>query len=437
MIENQLFLAPELMGPPEQSPTASVHRRIVPHHQSPQPAVAATVPKTHRLAMDQKTPKTGDYSVTRYTGAHKLEWDRFIGTAKNATFMFARDYMDYHSDRFTDHSLLIFQDETLVAVLPANLKSDGSLISHEGLTFGGLVVSRGASLCDVLEFFHALLGDLNRRQIAVLRYKQIPAFYNTLPDDDVAYALFLLEARLYRRDCAAVVVQADRLPLRKGHQGLIKRAIKLGVEIVEETTFQPFMEKVLAPRLAERYGTKPVHTLAELTLLAKRFPEQIRQFSAYCGEEILAGTTIYETQTVAHAQYAAATDKGRQMGAQAYLFSTLVDQYQSKRCFDFGISNENEGRALNHGLLDWKEGFGARCYAHHFYEIATANYVKLESLLRPRLATALAEPPANASGSSSDGQPRARSGFAQTEAEAEEGEMLCRKFLATEAVAVL
>ena len=61
----------------------------------------------------------------------------------------------------------------------------------------------------------------------------------------------------------------------------------------------------------------------------------------------------------------------------------FIELYKHKRFFDFGTSNENEGRALNHGLLDWKEGFGARCYTHDFYEIATGSYPKLEAVLQP------------------------------------------------------
>jgi hypothetical protein len=232
-----------------------------------------------------------------------------VNTAKNATFLFSRDYMDYHSNRFADHSLMIFNDHVLLAVLPANLNADGTLISHEGLTFGGLLVSRAATLGDVLACFHVVLHYLSQRQISKLLYKRIPGFYNTIPDDEVAYALFLLDAKLYRRDCTTTVSQADRLPFRRDRKSLIKKATSLGVRIIQETSFQPFWEQVLTPQLAARYGVKPVHTLEEITLLASRFPEQIKQFSAYCGDEIVAGTTIYETPTVAHAQYGAVTEK--------------------------------------------------------------------------------------------------------------------------------
>jgi acetyltransferase-like isoleucine patch superfamily enzyme/CheY-like chemotaxis protein len=324
----------------------------------------------------------GTCSIELYTAGRKLEWDNFVSTARNATFLFSRDYMDYHSDRFADHSLMIFNDHDLVAVLPANLNAGGVLISHEGLTYGGLVVSRAAKLCDVLAIFHAVLKHLSQRRISKLLLKPIPGFYNTLPNDDVAYALFLLEARLYRRDTSTAISQMDRLPFRKHHQRLIKKAVGLGIHIVQEASFRPFWELVLTPQLAARYQAKPVHTLEEITLLASRFPETIKQFSAYYQDEIVAGTTIYETPTVAHVQYSAVTEKGRQTGAQACLFSELIEQYKEKRFFDFGTSNEKDGRALNHGLLDWKEGFGARCYAHDFYEIETGNYPKLEAVLQ-------------------------------------------------------
>jgi len=360
------------------------------------------------------------FSVKQYTASDKPAWDRFVNTAKNATFLFSRDYMDYHSARFADHSLMVFKNDELVAVLPANLKADGTLVSHEGLTFGGLVVSHAATLESVLACFYVVLRYLNQSGISKFIYKRIPGFYNTLPDDDVAYALFMLDAKLQRRDCSATVSQANRLPFRRGHKYLIKKATHHEVRLVQETSFKPFWEQVLNPQLAVRYGARPVHTLEEITLLASRFPEQIKQFSAYCGDEIVAGTTIYETPTVAHAQYGAVTEKGRQIGAQAFLFSSLIERYKDKRFFDFGISNEHEGRVLNHGLLEWKEGFGARCYAHDFYEIATANYLKLEPVLKIRPETTSPQR-INQASPSTDGNGLTKDYFAHPNALIDEG----------------
>jgi hypothetical protein len=324
-------------------------------------------------------------SVERYTPERKEPWDRFVSAAKNATFLHFRDYMDYHGDRFIDHSLLVSKGSQLLAVLPANITAERTLISHQGLTFGGLVLRQDATLCDVLEGFHAGLEFLHLNQIESLVYKRIPRFYNVLPDDEADYALFLLEAQLSRRDCAIVVSQQDRLPFRKGRKSEISKARRYGVRVVEETDFSAFWETLLTPRLESRYGVKPVHTVAEITLLASRFPAQIRQFSAYCGERLVAGTTIFETPTVAHAQYSAVSDEGQKVGALDFLYGWLLaERYKDKRYFDFGICNDRDGRSLNHGLVVWKEGFGGRSCAHDFYQVLTRNYSRLEPVLPAR-----------------------------------------------------
>jgi len=326
------------------------------------------------------------FIVKRYSADCKQAWDRFISSAKNATFLFHRDYMDYHSDRFADYSLMVFHGGKLVALLPANLDADGTLVSHGGLTYGGLVVTRTAKLWEVLACFHAILRHLNQEKISRLIYKQLPAFYNSLPADEMDFALFLLGAQRYRCDCALVIPQADRLPFQRRRHREVKKAMRCGVRVVQETVFLPFWESLLVPRLSRRYGIKPVHTLDEITLLAYRFPDQIRQFSAYHENRIVAGTTIFETPTVAHAQYSAVSDEGAGIGALDFLFAWLIDErYRDKQYFDFGVCTENGGRTLNHGMVDWKEGFGARCFAHNFFEIATENYSKLELVLCDKL----------------------------------------------------
>ncbi len=43
------------------------------------------------------------YSINR-----KETWDAFVQASKNGTFLLQRNFMDYHSDRFFDCSLLIY-----------------------------------------------------------------------------------------------------------------------------------------------------------------------------------------------------------------------------------------------------------------------------------------------------------------------------------------
>jgi len=320
--------------------------------------------------------------VKRYTPAQAHLWDAFVQEGKNATFLLERGYMDYHSDRFVDHSLMIFQGQRLLAVLPANQTAERHLQSHGGLTYGGLVLGRYERLVPVLEVFRATLEYLFAGGISVLQYQRIPRFYNPTPDDEVDYALFLLKAVLVRRDCALVVPLRQRLAYSKRRRREINKAKAAGVQVLEDQRFHDFWQDILVPRLQQRYGVKPVHSVEEISLLASRFPKHIRQFSALVQGSIAAGITIYETSSVAHVQYSAMSELGQSVGALDALVDHLIsERYAEKDFFDFGISNENGGLALNHGLLDWKEGFGARSAAHDFYSIDTGSHSLLDSAL--------------------------------------------------------
>ena len=99
---------------------------------------------------------------------------------------------------------------------------------------------------------------------------------------------------------------------------------------------------------------------------------------------IVAGTVMYVTDNVAHSQYIAASEQGRDYGALDLLFSKLItDVFAAHRYFDFGISTEQGGRFLNEGLMFQKEGFGARAVVYDTYEIIRKSTVLLAAMCLP------------------------------------------------------
>jgi hypothetical protein len=115
----------------------------------------------------------------------------------------------------------------------------------------------------------------------------------------------------------------------------------------------------------------PVHSLAEIELLAGRFPEEIALFTATADDALLAGVVMFRSAQVAHAQYIATGEAGREAGALDGLFEHLIALHSSRwRCFDFGISNTDQGRSLNEGLVRQKEEFGGSAVVHDFYRVA-------------------------------------------------------------------
>lgn len=304
----------------------------------------------------------------RFASDRTATWNEFIARSKNGTFLLNRGYMDYHADRFTDHSLLVHDGGRLVAVFPAN-ERDGALVSHGGLTYGGLITDDRMRTALMLKVLTRICDYAREAGFTRLIYKPVPHIYHQQPAEEDLYALFRLQARLFRRDVSTTVNLANRLGLTKGRKWGINKARSNGIAVVRSEAFESFMEMETA-LLQEKYGTTPTHSSAEMRLLADRFPNNIKLFTAVRDQELLAGVLVYETVRVAHAQYIASSAQGRDACALDaicdYLLST---EYREHAWFDFGISTEQGGQWLNEGLIENKESYGGRAIAYDQYEI--------------------------------------------------------------------
>jgi len=289
--------------------------------------------------------------------------------------------MEYHADRFTDYSLLIYDKNELLAVLPANVEGE-KLYSHQGLTYGGLILAKKIKFKAVFELFKEILAFLEKEGFAILEIKNIPQFYNLMPAEELDYLCFLLNAEISRVDIAAVIDTKNRIPIQKNRLEGVKKAERNLLKIEETTGFSAFWEVILTPNLAKNHSATPVHSLEEITLLQKRFPENIRQFNVLNSEnKIVAGATIFETENVAHVQYISGDEDKQQLGSLDFLFHHLITViFKDKSYFDFGTSNENAGKNLNGGLQYWKECFGARTLVHRTFRIQIKNHHQLNGV---------------------------------------------------------
>ena len=305
-----------------------------------------------------------------YTSERGPEWDEFVRASKNGTFLFLRGYMDYHRHRFTDESLMIRDDDgRLLALLPAS-RHGATVASHRGLTYGGFVTDATMKTPRMLELFECVLAFLKGRGVAALEYKTIPHIYHRLPAEEDRYALFLANASVTRRALLTVVRADERpVPQERRLRGA-RRARQHGLSVGPSSDLAAYWQ-VVTDRLRASHDTTPVHTLREIQALYERFPEHMKLFACRTPEgEMVAGVLVYESARVAHCQYVAASDRGLEMQALDLLFTELLGgEYATKPYFDFGTSDEEDGRALKQGLVEQKEGFGARAVVHDHYRI--------------------------------------------------------------------
>ncbi|MDE6717207.1 MAG: GNAT family N-acetyltransferase [Muribaculaceae bacterium] len=303
-----------------------------------------------------------ELAIRRYCPEDREEWNGFVKESRNATFLFDRGYMDYHSSRFQDCSWIASKGGKTIALLPANIDAGGVLHSHQGLTYGGwLLPPTHLDGADLLEIFTEAVEIWKREGIKALDYKPVPFIYSSKPSEEDIYALFRLGARVSEVNLSSALNLSLHPDYNKLRRRSLKKASEISFNIVETEDARTFM-RLTAACLAERHDTVPVHTADEILLLRDRFPENIRMFLLIReGEsEPDAGVMIYDTGTVVHAQYIASTEAGRRLNLLTPLFNWLITvRYSSRRYFDFGISNEDNGRYLNEGLLRQKFSYGA------------------------------------------------------------------------------
>lgn len=299
----------------------------------------------------------------------KGQWDDFVRASKNGTFLFFRDYMEYHAERFVDNSLVVFNDkEQIIALLPAN-KSEKALISHGGLTYGGFITDARMKTALMLDVFDCVSAYLREAGFTKLIYKCVPHIYHRFPAEEDRYALFRGDAVLSRIDVSCAVRRDFKQPYQERRSRAIKKAAAKNL-ICRISDDCAAYWRILEENLESSHGAKPVHRLPEIEKLRGLFPDNIKLFAAFSGDEMLAGTVIYETEEVAHAQYIASSEAGKSLGGLDSLFHYLLTEvFQDKTYFDFGISTEQQGKFLNKGLIEFKEGFGGRAVAYDFFEV--------------------------------------------------------------------
>lgn len=306
--------------------------------------------------------------IRRYRREDKELWNSFVSKARNATFLFDRNYMDYHADRFDDNSFMFYHKGKLKAVLPANVVGD-TLYSHQGLTYGGLLLDKKATVEDVLECFDSLNSWLRENGISKVVYKALPWIYQQYPSQEDLYTLtWKCKAQLISRDIASTIVIDNKLKFAESRKSGIRKALSLNIEVGESNDVDGFWH-VLEDNLGNRYNAKPVHTASEMKLLMSRFPNNIKLYVAKMNGEIVGGTLIYVTPQVVHTQYISASLEGKKHGALDLLFDYIINKvYANCRYFDFGKSTEQGGAYLNESLIFQKEGFGGRGVCYDWYQ---------------------------------------------------------------------
>lgn len=307
--------------------------------------------------------------IIKYNSKNRDEWDNFISYAHNGAFLFFRDYMDYHSDRFTDYSLMLYKDSTLVALLPANIV-ENTLHSHQGLTYGGIILSQKFHYSDILLYLNSINEHLNSNGVEHVVLKSSPYFYsNKLAQETDLILLRNKDVNTETILGASIYTTKFKFP----KMSLSKK--KLSLYSMEESTDYPTFWKILEINLKDRYDSSPVHTLSEIQLLADTFPINIKLilFRNKETQKVDAGAVLFINNNVIKTQYISSSKEGRLNRVSDSLYYSIINSYKDEYDFiDFGTCEE-ENNTINLSLLGAKEKFGANSFPIYKHKFSTSK----------------------------------------------------------------
>lgn len=301
------------------------------------------------------------------------EWNSFLDNSLQSSFLFHRSFINYHYDKFTDKSLMIYDDQQLIGLFPAaeDKKNNKNIISHPGITYGGIIQQgriRGENMIEALKL---IICFYSKEKYKKLIYKATPSIYSRNLSEDDLYALKVLGAKLIRSDLSSVINLNNPLELSSRRKRSFNKASKNGIKLSDNLEEISFFWELLKNNLQTKYKTNPVHTINEIKKLLTLFPENIKYYGAILNSKILAGVVIFINQTNYHVQYAASNELGRDNNALDFIFNKIINMAKSEKkiWFDFGISTEKKGNFLNTNLYKFKNEFGAGSILYNFYEI--------------------------------------------------------------------
>lgn len=316
--------------------------------------------------------------VIQYEKKYNDLWEEFVEDSSNGTIFHTRKFLSYHAPgKFTDNSLMFFDEKKLISILPAiDIKRDGvrTLWSHMGASYGGFVHAESLSIKHSFDIVQSLIDHSLKEKFERIILTGVPFVYQKRYNQYPDFALVKNGFTYLKREVTSVItlnVTEDNVMklIKPESRTSVRKAEKMGVVIKKSNDFEEYYD-ILKSNLAMRHNVQPAHTLEELYRLKELFPQKIQLFGAYLKNKMIAGViNFYCNDKVVLVFYISHNPEYQQYRAVNLLFYTIMKDAVSRglEFLDFGLFTVNMDP--NWGLGKFKESFGARGILRDSYQL--------------------------------------------------------------------
>lgn len=294
---------------------------------------------------------------------HAALWDSFIWKSNNGTIFHTREFLTYHQDRNFQDCSFIFQNKNNIEALFTGAIIDNVLYSHPGASFGGFIYNElsfesGSKIVDLLVDF---AQQKNLKEIIII---PTPFIYYNKYNEVMEYCLYIKGCNIIEYYISSFVdLETSLLEQMHNRKKRYIKKMEDKIDIRLSTDLDNFYPILISNKL--KHKAKPTHTLEELKILMKKFPDQIKLLLSYQDNKIIGGALNFITNQNSCILFYNMIDYEYQnlQIASLQIYASLKWAQENKLKFlDIGVSQLYKGEQIipHESLINFKEQFGAK-----------------------------------------------------------------------------
>ena len=291
-------------------------------------------------------------NIIKYTPSHQNIWDEFVKNSKNGNIFHTRKFLNYHKERFIDHSIVIYKKNKLIALFGA-IEFEDKIVSHRGSTYGGLIVRKENKSNDTLMIWEEIIKYYNK----IIEFRKCEYIFDKYPSKEVEFIAKKLGFKEVAEELSTCLdLEYIKLSERRKRAITKCKNLKIVFDDLEYETYYKILSKNL-----EKFNSTPTHTLEEMKTLKELFPNEYKLVTIYLDNKMIAGVwLVLATPFTAHTFYIAQDYEYSENQPLSCIVKEMIEYLQEKnyRYLNFGISTEDGGKVINKGLFEFKESFG-------------------------------------------------------------------------------
>jgi len=296
--------------------------------------------------------------IKKYTNNFKNIWDQFVKNNTFSTIYHLRIFLDYHPiNRFSDNSILIYDNDILICTLPC-CKKDDKYFSYSGSTYGGPVIHNNWTTIDKMKIIIDKIFEYYENKI---EFRLANDIYFS---EEIKLLYFLLSQKLNIKPELSWYIKSNdefinKINNKRNKKNLEKMIKNDNIKCFITTNNNDYTQfyNILKINLNKNHNTNPTHTLEEFLHIKERIKDYIYLFIVKEQEQILGGVfTIKVTDKCLYTFY---ITKNIEYNTCAVIYAmytiSLFAKENDIKYVDYGISTENYGKDINIGLSDYKQ----------------------------------------------------------------------------------